>query len=404
MDEQLNDAPCGFLNLSKDGTVLSINQTLIHLLGYKNTDQLVGQHINSILTASARVFLQLYFMPLIMVEHTVEEMYLSLAPRSGEEVPVLINASLNRNNGNTVIVCVIIPMRRRSEYENQLIIARKLAEDASNEKSKANAQLETALKKLEAKQEELLKVNKQNQKYKIETQEELKLAKKIQETSLTAPIYNENLQIDSYYRASSELSGDTYGFYQINKHQYGVILLDVMGHGISASLITMSLQSLFQKLVSKGSAPDFVMKELDNHLHHLFQSNEEAWHYCTAIYLLIDTNKQTIEYTNAGHPPAIYQDSNGIQQEFGAMTPPIGSLEGIHFKSETITYKPGSKLLLYTDGVSEPLGLTRLSSLLKENKSLALNRFKEKIIYSLETEGDNRFKNDDQCFILIGLE
>ncbi|EDL64473.1 SpoIIE family protein phosphatase [Bacillus sp. SG-1] len=402
MDEQLNQAPCGFLTLSKEGIILTINQTLLQVLGY-NSDQLVGRHINSILSGSARVFFQLYFIPLVTVKHRVEEMYLSLAHYSGDDMPVLINASLKKNQENQVIMCVIVPIHRRSEYENQLLIAKKVAEDALKEKNKANFELERALKTLEAKQQELLEVNKQNEKYRIDTQRELQLAKKIQETSLTEALSNDHLHVESYYKASSELSGDIYGIYQINEHQYGVIVLDVMGHGISSALITMSLQSLFQRLISTGAAANIVMKELDNHLHRLFHSNENAWHYCTAIYLFIDTDKQIIEYINAGHPPAIYQGPKGKQQELHSSTPPIGTFEGIDFKTNTITYTKGGRVLLYTDGVSEPLEPNHLCSLLSEHSSLSSTQLKDKILESLKKEKDDHYK-DDQCFIVIDLK
>lgn len=403
MDEQLNQAPCGFLTLSKDGIILSINETLLQVLEY-NSDQLVGQHINSILASSARVFFQLYFFPLITVKHRVEEMYLSLSSKSGEDMPVLINAALQEHQKSQVITCIIVPMRQRNEYENQLLIAKKVAEDAFKEKDKANLKLEVALKTLEANQEELLKVSQQNKKYYLDTHKDLQLAKKIQESSLTKAIYNDHLQIDSYYKASSDLSGDIYGFYQINEHQYGVILLDVMGHGISSALITMSLQSLFHRLISTGVAADIVMKELDNHLHSLFHSNESTWHYCTAIYLFIDTANQTIEYINAGHPPLIYQEPDGKQLELYASTPPIGAFEGIHYKTKTLPYKKGARIFLYTDGVSEPLEANRLSSLLLEHSALSLTAFKEKILQSLTEEKDSFLKKDDQCFILIDLK
>jgi phosphoserine phosphatase RsbU/P len=305
MDEQLNHAPCGFLTLSEQGIILSINQTLLKALDY-NVDKLIGQHINSILSISARLFYQLYFFPLIKVKGQVEEMYISLESKDGAEIPVLINAIKNSRNTQIVFDCVIITISQRSEYENELILAKKEAESALKSMNRANEELEIALKRLKTKKDLLLQLNKQNQKYKIETEKELELARKIQETSLTDPICNDHIQIEAFYKASSELSGDIYGFYQIDEYRYGIILLDVMGHGISSALITMSLHSLFQRLISRGVHGDIVMKELDNHLHTLFQQNEDTRHYCTAIYLLIDAQNQQIEYINAGHPPALW--------------------------------------------------------------------------------------------------
>ncbi|MBT2657649.1 SpoIIE family protein phosphatase [Bacillus sp. ISL-18] len=402
MDEQLDHAPCGFLTLSEDGLILSINHTLLKILDYTH-NPLIGQHVNSILTVPARLFFQFYFFPLIKLEQHVEEMYISLVSSKGDEIPVLINALQKKRNEITILECILIPMRKRSEYENELLLAKKETEAALKAKDQANAELEATLKKLEKQKEELLELNKQNHKYKIETKKELELARIIQETSLTNPINNEKVEMEVFYNASSELSGDIYGIYQIDQHHYGIILLDVMGHGISSALITMTLHSLFQRLLSAGVAVDIVMKELDRHLHKLFENNEEARHYSTAILLSIDTDKQIIEYINAGHPPALWQDSDGNQSELFSTAPPLGTFEGIEFKKNTFTFKKGSRLLLYTDGV-DPLASDHLAPLLKETGSLPLVELKEKILQSLNHEKNVYHKSDDKSFILIDLK
>ncbi|WP_227936940.1 SpoIIE family protein phosphatase [Alkalihalobacillus deserti] len=403
MDEQLNEAPCGFLTLSDEGIIVSINQTLLKLLGYR-LDQLLGQNINCILSVPAQMFYQLYFFPLVKVEKQVEEMYISLLSKMDEEIPVLLNARRSDHEGVPLNECVLMPMHKRNEFENELLKTKKEAEEALAAKNKANAELEIVLQTLQKKQEELLDLNQQNQKYKIDTEKELELARKIQETSLTAPIQNEHLEVESFYKASSDLSGDMYGFYQIDSHRYGIIILDVMGHGISSALVSMSLHSLFQRLISIGFSPEIVMKELDHHLHDLFQNNDEARHYCTAIYFLIDTNKQEIEYINSGHPPAFWQDPNGIQHELFSMTPPVGLIEGIKFKTNTFTYTKGGRLLLYTDGVTDPLGFNHLQSILKENQKDSLAELKDRILKSLHHKEHTYHKNDDQCFILVDFK
>jgi len=402
MDEQLNHAPCGFLTLSEDGVILSINQTLLKILDYTQ-DSLTGQHVNSILTVPARMFFQFYFFSLLKLEHQVEEMYISLASNKGEEIPVLINALSRTVKETTLFECILIPMRKRNEYENELLLAKKETEEALKAKHKVNAELETTLKKLQIQKEELLELNKQNHNYKIETKKELELARIIQETSLTDPINNEKVQMEVFYNASGELSGDIYGIYQIDQHRFGIILLDVMGHGISSALITMTLQSLFQRLISAGFAVEIVMKELDSHLHKLFRNNEEARHYSTGIFLLIDTERQIIDYVNAGHPPALWQDSDGKQYELFSTAPPLGTFEGVEFKTKTFTFSKGGRLLLYTDGV-DPLASNHLAPLLKKTIALPLFKLKEEILQSLNNEKNVYHKNDDESFILIDLK
>ncbi|MBT2648002.1 SpoIIE family protein phosphatase [Bacillus sp. ISL-34] len=403
MNEQLNEAPCGYLTLSEEDTILSVNQTLLKILGY-NLDQLKGQHINCILSASAILFHQLYLVPLIKLENHIEEIYISLKSVDDEEIPVLLNAVRRERNGRPIIECVVIPMRKRNELENELLIAKKEAEKALNARNKAYSDLENAHETMIMQQDKLIELNEKNEKYKVDTEREMDLAKKIQEALLTVPIINEHLEIQAYYKGANQLSGDLYGFYQIDAQRYGLILLDVMGHGLSSALLTMSLHSIFQRLILKGSEVRTVMKELDDHLHSLFKNTSETFHYCTAVYLLIDTDKREINYINAGHPSVLLQDINGKQYHLRSNRPPLGMFEDMIFKTNTLTYNKDSKLCLYTDGVEEPLGSDRLCSLLKTYSAAPLSKLKGEIIQSLRNEEDTDQRKDDQCLILVKLK
>lgn len=395
MDELIENAPCGFITLSSEGEILTINKTLLNLLHYQTSEHLIGKHFNVLLSPSSQIFCQLYLLPLIKVKDTVEEMFLTLLTVMKEEVPILLNASVQDNNQ---LIFIIFPIRNRSALEDALINARKMTEDAYLEK-------EQALLELERKQQDLVEANQINTKIMRETERDLQIAKKIQETALTKDIINDNIQILSYYHASKALSGDIFGFYQITPQKYGIILLDVMGHGVSSALITMSLQSMFQKLISREAAPERVLQELDQYLHELFQNNQDAWHYCTAFYLTIDISTQAIEYINAGHPPAILQEVNGAQHELGATNPPLGMFENILYKSRAFHYKSGTRILLYTDGVSETFELNTLNHLLHDTIWSPLVKTKETIQHALENKENiySKYNHDDQCFILVEL-
>src|SRR5699024_4197511 len=150
-----------------------------------------------LLIEAAKMFIHLYFFPLITKQQQVEERYLSLMSKNGNEIPILMNASVHHNIKNQVITCVMLPVQKRDEFENQLFIARRVAEDASAEKDRSNAKLEKTVHILQQSQEELLQVNQQIQQFKTDIQKELTLAKKIQEQSLTGAISNEDIEIDS---------------------------------------------------------------------------------------------------------------------------------------------------------------------------------------------------------------
>jgi PAS domain S-box-containing protein len=135
MDDLLNTAPCGFLSFADDGMILMVNATLAALLGH-DRDELQGRHIESILPIASRIFYQTHFFPLLKMHGKVEELYLSLRSKSGDDVPVLVNAVRRERAGTVVNDCVFVPMHQRNRYEDEILQAKKAAEEANQAKSR----------------------------------------------------------------------------------------------------------------------------------------------------------------------------------------------------------------------------------------------------------------------------
>ena len=64
----------------------------------------------------------------------VDEIYLSLRSADGTEVPVLMNAVRRENDGSAVIECVLMPILQRGRYEDEILLAKKTAEEATRAK------------------------------------------------------------------------------------------------------------------------------------------------------------------------------------------------------------------------------------------------------------------------------
>ncbi|WP_040207056.1 PP2C family protein-serine/threonine phosphatase [Neobacillus jeddahensis] len=183
-------------------------------------------------------------------------------------------------------------------------------------------------------------------------QYELDLAKQVQRSMLSAPIEAGDVSISAVYKPSFELAGDLYAWYQISPHRYGVILLDMMGHGISSSLVCMYIYSALKDTITGMVDPEDVMKELNRRMNQLHLPDSLINYYFTAIYFVLDTEQQTIEYVNAGHPAgiAIVDDKVKLLDE-GCCA--LGFFEEIEVKKGIIPYQQGARILLFTDGLSE---------------------------------------------------
>jgi serine phosphatase RsbU (regulator of sigma subunit) len=183
-------------------------------------------------------------------------------------------------------------------------------------------------------------------------QNELDLARQVQRSMLSGPLQEKDVNISAVYRPTFELAGDFYAWYQISPNQYGVILLDMMGHGISSSLVGMYIYSALKDTITAIADPEKVIKELNTRMIQLHTPNSLMNYYFTAIYFVLDTKKQTIEYVNAGHPTGIAI----VDQEVKLLTEgscALGFFEEIEVTKGVIPYQQGARILLFTDGLSE---------------------------------------------------
>ena len=168
VDDLLNSAPCGFLSFTDEGILEVINDTLLGVLGYAR-DELLGRHVEGLLTLASRIFYQTHFFPLLRLHGKAEEIFLSLRSKDNESVPMLVNAVRRENEEGVVNHCAFIPVRERRKYEDEILKAKRAAEEAlrSNEElTRAKQELEQhareldrRISRLEQKNQELTRVS-----------------------------------------------------------------------------------------------------------------------------------------------------------------------------------------------------------------------------------------------------
>jgi len=234
-------------------------------------------------------------------------------------------------------------------------------------------------------------------------QHELNLAKQVQLSMLPCPIQKEDVTISAVYKPTFELAGDLYAWYQISPHRYGVILLDMMGHGISSSLICMYIYSALKDSITGLCDPAAVMKELNRRMNQLNMPDSLTNYYFTAIYFVLDTENQSIEYVNAGHPAgiAIVDDEVRLLDE-GCWA--LGFFDDIDVQKGVISYKEHARLLLFTDGLSEWLEeeyedakvklISCFQEALLEDSALLLEKLQPSAELAIP-------QKDDMCLVMV---
>lgn len=234
-------------------------------------------------------------------------------------------------------------------------------------------------------------------------QYELDLAKQVQLSMLSDPVQNEHVKISAVYQPSFELAGDLYAWYQISPNRYGVILLDMMGHGISSSLVCMYIYSALKDTITGICDPEWVIKELNRRMNQLHMPDSLMNYYFTAIYFVLDTEKKAIEYVNAGHPAGVAI----VDGEVELMTEgccPLGFFDEIEVTKGVIPYQEGARILLFTDGLSEWIEEEYENALTKIIPSLQEQDMDDPAVLFEQLHSSSlpqTASKDDMCLVMI---
>ncbi|PHB57610.1 fused response regulator/phosphatase [Bacillus wiedmannii] len=231
---------------------------------------------------------------------------------------------------------------------------------------------------------------------------ELDLATQVQRNLLSNPLRENHIKIEASYLPSFKLAGDMYYWYKIDENRYGIILLDVMGHGISASLVGMFISSVLRESIKCLIDPELVIKDLNKYMTLLHNENDNIPYYFTAIYLVVDTEKRTIEYVNAGHPSGyvLVDETNMVELNRGSCA--VGFFDEIKVKKTVIPFEKNAQIVLFTDGVLEAIAHDEFEA---EEKLRAFTERKwgdlEEEIEGFYKEEQKKEQSDDMCLIMI---
>jgi len=205
---------------------------------------------------------------------------------------------------------------------------------------------------------------------------EVGLARQIQISLLPAQMPQlEGYDIHGGTAPSQGVSGD---FYEIVPRDKECVLLvaDVSGKGIGASLLTASLEALLVGPLEAGLASDEICQRVSGRL---FARTPPA-KYATALLAILDPATGHLSYTNAGHNPGLVIAPDGATRRLEACGMPIGLVAGSEYSKEELDLGPGDLLVLYSDGITEAenpeeaeFGLERLRLVCVEHQAAPLD-------------------------------
>jgi len=155
------------------------------------------------------------------------------------------------------------------------------------------------------------------------------------------------------YRSATcyEVGGDYLDILEQADGNLLIAVADVAGKGLASAIMSTSFRSAFRAMAIDG----LPLEELATRMNqHLWQDGEEARRkYVTAIFVRLYPAEGEIEVVNAGHNPGFGIHADGSTCFFQATGTPLGLLPGMRYASERCPFPRGSRLLFYTDGLTE---------------------------------------------------
>ena len=183
---------------------------------------------------------------------------------------------------------------------------------------------------------------------------ELDLASSIQAHMLPSifPPFPEHKEFDLYavMDPAKEVGGDFYDFYMIGEDKLAVIVADVSGKGVPAALFMVITKTLLKNYTQMGMEPSAVFETVNR----LLCDGNDAGLFVTAWMGVLELSSGTMTYVNAGHNPPLLKRAGGgfeyLRERTGFV---LAGMEDTRYRQSTLCLRPGDRLLLYTDGVTE---------------------------------------------------
>jgi serine phosphatase RsbU (regulator of sigma subunit) len=148
-----------------------------------------------------------------------------------------------------------------------------------------------------------------------------------------------------------EVGGDYLDIVELNDGSILMVVADVAGKGLASAIMSTSFRSAFRAMAVNAVPLDELAARMNQY--HWLEGEEARRRYVTAIFLRLYPDPGEIEVVNAGHNPGFVVHQDGSRCEFESSGTPLGLLPGMSYTIERCSFPPGSRLLFYTDGLTE---------------------------------------------------
>jgi sigma-B regulation protein RsbU (phosphoserine phosphatase) len=252
-----------------------------------------------------------------------------------------------------------------------------------------------------------------------EMETDLRMARQVQESFLNrnSPIFPRGasreasaLRFAHRYIPTTTLGGDFFDILQLSDTKCGLLICDVMGHGVRAGLLTALIRGVVEEIGERATDPSHVLGEVNHSLMPIIEHTGQPV-FATVFFCVIDTAERTLVYGNAGHPaPLVRRAHTEIVARLAPADPEpaAGLLGDFIYTQHTCEFAPGDLFLGYTDGVLEAsdaagimFGEERLRDVLAKSRGLSGADVNERLLREVQSHSGSSVFEDDVCLVAI---
>jgi len=237
-------------------------------------------------------------------------------------------------------------------------------------------------------------------------QQDLDAARNIQRSLLPKRMpHIPGLSIEGRSSACYEVGGDYMDTVVLPDGTQLFVVADVAGKGLASAIVATGFRSAFRSLATQPIALADLAGRLGQQ--HWDEGLEARRRYVTAIFLRLQPDLNEIEVVNAGHNPALIALPDGTVHRINASGTPLGMIPGMSYTEENSPFPPGSRVLLYTDGLTEvfsgddEFGCDRLSDTFRDASPNDAATNLATLWETLRSYSDNAPQTDDMTAIAI---
>ena len=175
-------------------------------------------------------------------------------------------------------------------------------------------------------------------------------AREIQERLLPKQIPQmPGLEISGGWRPARIVGGDYFDVLKLSEGKLSLCIGDVSGKGMPAALLMSNLQAVVKALATDDTPPAELMAKANR----VMWRNTTEDKFITLFYALVDAERRTLQFTNAGHnaPVLTRRDGSQVRLEEGGLI--VGAFQDSTYGQGQIELQPGDRLVLFTDGITE---------------------------------------------------